>query len=175
LRQVIVLKMMKDWQKRHATCEAPIVLVIWWDASQSSTETLTGPVLPVIYNAGVLDEVVGFLVEETEDWLIIADSFEADAAVEESGRRYRSVRNITRSLVCSKITLERPALHLPLSVEGKGKPASREAQAGKSKGAKVAAASVTTIKTPTSRGFVRLDKAAAVAVRKRGTVVDKIA
>jgi hypothetical protein len=151
------------------------VLVTWWDASQSSTETLTGPV-SALYNAGVLDEVVGFLVEENEKWIILADSFEADAAVDESARRFRSVRNIPRSLVCQITRLDRKGVHL-VEASATGQKSSREsrsvreAQAGKGKGGKVASGLPKIAVAKTSRGLMRPDKLAASSVRKRGTMV----
>jgi hypothetical protein len=101
----------ENWGKRYAKAERPLVRVIWWDASQSSGEILNNEPLPESYNPGVLDEVVGFLCGETSKWLVLADSFESDSAVDSARRRFRSVRNIRKESVCAVIHLKPEGIH----------------------------------------------------------------
>ena len=60
------------------------------------------------YTAGVLDETVGFLIGETHEFYILADSYEGDAASGEEYRTYRSIRNIPKAITLRIDTLFDP-------------------------------------------------------------------
>jgi len=122
---------MNGWQDRYAPTDRKIVKVLWWDASQARGETITADGPSASYSPGVVDEVVGYLVGETEDWLILSDSYQADNVMQVHHRDFRSIRNIPKSIVCKVVELvpqveskadvkgvsdgqtEDPSLHVP--------------------------------------------------------------
>lgn len=98
----------EGWQTRYAPSTRDIVSVVWVDAGFSSNEVFYEAPVGPNYKPGVLDEVVGFLVGETADFLILSSSYAPDNAFPSAtDRKHRHIWNIPKVLVLRMSVLVR--------------------------------------------------------------------
>ena len=93
------MKNSKRYLKRFVPSKVKMVRVLWLDAAFDSTGTIKGGCpLKKDYLGGCVDSVVGYLIGETPDFLVLGHSYYGDSVMNKQGT-FRHVWDIPKSWV----------------------------------------------------------------------------